>query len=125
MAAGRTGRNRPCSSHSRKGDQTVEKLRHIYESDDGKRFKTKAAFQAYRREYFRGKVQDLMWMILDPPEAQDPTFAKLLPEEYDELHDTWIKSDPVNKALAKDLLKLLDLIENGCPLGAGSGRGRR
>ncbi len=87
-----------------------------YSLDDKEQFKTKAEFQAYRRKYVEWMLENMKWIILDPPEQQDATFVGKLDEiEYDRLHDEWIKSDPVNKALAEELKRLLTLIENGCP----------
>jgi hypothetical protein len=99
------------------GDRAMDSLpKQSYFNDNGKEFKNKAEFQTYRSRHFRRMVDNMMWIILDPPEAQDATpVGKLNDVEYDRLYDEWIKSDPVNKTLAKELRKLLDLIENGSP----------
>jgi hypothetical protein len=85
-----------------------------YTSFDGKKFETRAEFQTHRRKYFKQTMNTLIWMILDLPEAQDGTFAgKTSETEINRLFDQQVSSDPINKAFARKLRRLLDAIENG------------
>lgn len=83
-------------------------------SFDGKKFRTRADFQAHRRKHFKQMMNALIWTILDLPEAQDGTFAgKYNDIKFNQMFDERVSSDPINKAFARKLKRFLGAIENG------------